>query len=205
MWFEEMAEKQAATPIGVALKEAERGAAKSGTEARLEQVLECASKEINSESSLKYVWIDAAEFTPGNKRGLQLPRDVYERAQRKMADALGVYQVVDGHVVGHALMRACEGGHLNVVRRLRKGQAELRCSVLAPRFLAFALLKATEMGHLEVVEELFRISNSAVLAMVGYELATKWKDDSYPYVTAKLTRDWNRKLNTFRSGLFLSE
>lgn len=195
-----MGDKQEATPIGVALKEAERGSAKSGGEARVNGVLECAAKEITA-SSLKWLWSDAAEYSGGSKRGNELPRDVYERAQRNMADALGVHQAVDGQTVGHALMRACEGGHLHVVRRLRRGQAELRCSVLSPRFLAFAILKATELGHVEVVTELLKVTNSAALAMVGFELANKWKDDAYPFVAARLTRDWTRKLATFKAML----
>ncbi|KAG0564184.1 hypothetical protein M758_8G085900 [Ceratodon purpureus] len=193
-----MADKGEITPLGVALKEAERGATKSGGEALVEAVLECASKEIGS-SSLRSLYSDAAEFSA--KRAQELPRDVYERAQRKMANALGVRQVVDGQVVGHALMRASEGGQLNVVRRLRKGQAELRCSVLTPRFLAFALLKAADIGQVEVVEELLRSTNSAVLAMVGHELATKVHTDQYPFITVALTKDWQRKVSGFKSLL----
>lgn len=98
-------------------------------------------------------------------------------------------------------MRAAEGGQLHVVRRLRKGQAELRCSVLNPRFLAFAMLKATEIGHYEVMQELLRLTNSAILAMVGHEIAMKAKDDGYPYVQARLTRDWQRTVSGFKSLL----
>jgi hypothetical protein len=185
-----MADRNESTALGVALKEAERGATKSGGEASVEVVLECAGREISA-SSLRGLYCDAAEFS-GNRA------HVYERAQRKMADALGVYQVVDGQVVGHALTRAAEGGHLNVVRRLRKGQAELRCSVLTPRFLAFAFLKAADAG-----QELLRTTNSAVLAMVGLELATKrpQQPDQYPFLTVNLTKDWQRKVSAFKSLL----
>lgn len=148
------------TPLGVALREAEKGAVKSGGEAEVETVLECARKE-------NLAWQDEA-----GERSDELPGDVYERARGKMADALGVRgEGVDGHVVGQALVRAAEGGYVNVVRRLRKGQTELRCSVLAPRFLAFALLRASEVGNVEAAQELMRTTDAAALAMVGNELA----------------------------------
>ena len=193
-----MADRNESLALGVALKEADRGATKSGGDAEVDEVLKYAKRDISS-PSLKAAWIDAAEFSP--RRGHEIPRDVYERAQRKMANALGINQVVDGHVVGHALMCAAEGGYLNVVRRLRRGQVELRCSVLGPRFLAFAFVKAAEVGQVEVVEELLRTVNSSVLAMVGYELATKVQKDQYPFVTVNLTKDWEKKLSGLTSFL----
>ncbi|KAG0615104.1 hypothetical protein M758_5G014400 [Ceratodon purpureus] len=192
-------DKHESTPLAVALREAEKGAARSGGEAQVGTLLECAKKEI-SVSSLKSVWQDAVEF--GKVQSYELPRDVYERAQRKMADSLGVRgQVVEGHVVGHALMRAAEGGCVNVVRRLRKGQMELKCSVLAPRFLAFALLKASELGNYEIVQELIRMMDGPVLAMVGNELAHKVHTDGYPYSVVGLTKDWQATVRYFKTLL----
>lgn len=182
------------TEIGMVLKAADRGAAKSGEEADVQDVLQVAKKEILA-PNLKNLWQDAAEFSNANDR---LSRTVYDRAQRKMADILGLS--VEGHVVGHALVRATEGGYFNAVHKLRKGQAELKCSVLTPRFLAFALLKAAETGNDDILAELLRLTNSAGMALMGHELA-KFKEDGYPSVRVSLTKDWQKTVASFKSLL----
>lgn len=194
-----MMDRHESTPVAAVLNDAEKGAVKSGAEANVETLLECAKKEISA-SSLRPLWHDAPEFAKAPSPDFR--RDVYERAQRRMMRALGLPQPVGGHVVGHALMRAAEAGTLNVTRRLRRAQMELKCSVLAPRFLAFALLKASELGHYEVVQELLHVTSSGELAMVGYELAHKSKDDgAYPFTVVSLTRDWQSTVRHFKSLL----
>lgn len=193
-----MPDRDENSPVGVALKEAEKGAARSGSEANVARLLECARPEISS-SSLRSVWQDAPEVANGGSK--ELPQDIYDRCQWRMMEALGLPSVVDGHVVGHALMRAAEAGCIHVVRRLRKGQMALKCSVLVPRFLAFALLKTAELGHFETAQELLRNTSAAQLAMVGHELAKKAKDDGYPFAVVGLTRDWQASVRQFKSLL----
>lgn len=193
-----MPDRDENSPVGAALREAEKGAARSGDEANVERVIDCARQEISA-PSLRSLWQDAAEFE--NAPSNELPRGVYDRCQWRMMEAMGLPSIVDGHVVGHALMRASEVGCLHVVRRLRKGQTALTCSVLVPRFLAFSLLKASELGNYDIVQELMRATSGAQLAMAGYELANKAKEDGYPFTAVNLTRDWQATVRHFKSLL----
>lgn len=187
-----MPDRDETSAIGPALRESERGAARSGLDANVEKVLDCARQEISS-SSLRSLWQDAPEFSNDFRS-----RDVYDRCQWQMMEAMNLPSIVDGHVVGHALMRASEAGTLHVLRSLRKGQRALTCSVLVPRFLAFSLLKAAELGNLDVVQELLR---DAELAQVGYEIAEKAKVDGYPNTIVNLTRDWQGRVRQFKTLL----
>ena len=180
-----------------ALKEADLSAIKTGEDAQLEEILEFAGREINSQA-MKPVWQDAAEYASNSDRLFQT---LYTRAQRSMCQVLKVSEnSADGQTVGHALVKAAEGGYLNVVKSLRNGQVVLAPSVLGPRFLAFAVLKAVENGSIEIVKELFKSCTLATLALMGYELS-KAKEESYPSVKLNLSKNWRHKLSGLKSLL----
>lgn len=179
-----------------ALRVAERGAAKSGAKADVVEVLECAEKEISA-ASLKGLWQDAAEFRIKDDKTFQA---VFDRAQWRMSEAVGVDRTLHGHIVGHALVRAAEGGYSQVVARLRKGLAEQKCSVLTPRFLSFAMLTSVEAGNYEIVQELLRTTNLPMVALMGYELS-KGKDSGYPFVRARLTTQWIKSVSKIKNLL----
>ena len=191
-------DKNENSSIGIALKDAERGAVKSGDDPILSDVLECAKKEISAPSR-KSLWQDAAEFSNNNSVD-RVSKGIYDQARKRMMNALNVQQEYEGHVVGHALVRAVEAGCFNVARKLRQGQAELTSSVLAPRFLAFAFLKAAEIGHYEILLDLISSTTAAGIALVGYELA-RAKDDGYPHVQVSLTKAWKQKISSFKTLL----
>lgn len=180
-----------------ALKEADLSAIKTGEDAQVEEILDFAGREINSQS-MRPLWQDAAEYSSSSDRLFQT---VYTRARKSMSHVLKVSEnSADGQTVGHALVKAAEGGYLTVVKTLRNGQVVLSASVLVPRFLAFAVLKAVEIGSFEIVKELFRSCTLATLALMGYELS-KAKDDSYPYVKLNLSKNWRHKISAFKSLL----
>lgn len=178
-----------------ALQEAERGAAKSGNDVDVEEVLRFAAREIES-PSLQPLWQDATELS---KDSVFL-KTIYSRGQRRMMEILKTEASVGGQVVGHALVRAVEGNDHFVVKVLRKALAELRMSVLMPRFTTFSLLKAVEIGSFETAQELLRPLNFASMALMGYELA-KAKEDGYPFVKENLTRDWQKSIVAFKDLL----
>jgi hypothetical protein len=185
--------------LAQALRESERGAAKSGDDADVSEVLNFAGIEIKS-PSLKPLWQDAAELSTNDR----LLKTVYQRGQRRMVEILKIQAPEDGHVVGHALVKAVEGSNLYVVKILRKGLAELTMSELMARFLAFSLLKAMETGSLEIVQELMKPLNISTMALMGYELV-KSKDDGYPFVKVNLTKDWQKLILGFKSLLPAAE
>nr|PNR44750.1 hypothetical protein PHYPA_014520 [Physcomitrium patens] len=179
-----------------ALRVAERGAARSGEKPNLELVLECAGKDVGT-PSLKALWQDAAEFRIKDDK---LYQALCDRAQWRMSNVIGVDHMLHGHVVGHALVRAAEGGHAQAVMRLRRALGELDCSVLTPRFLAFALLNAVEGGKYEIVQEILRTTNLPMIALMGFELC-KAKGGAYPFVRARLTTEWIKSIVKVKSQL----
>lgn len=188
-------EKKVSSGFVEALRVAERGASRFGNKVDLAGVLEWAEKEIES-GSLKLLCQDAPECVVKDNEY----QAVFDRAQSRMRDAVGLNRVLHGHVVGHALVRAAESGCSHVVTILRKGMAELKCSVLTPRFLNFAMLTAVDCGHYETVKELLRTTNLSMLALMGYELS-KGKNGGYSYVHARLTNSWIKNLAKVKSLL----
>ncbi|CAK9225804.1 unnamed protein product [Sphagnum troendelagicum] len=187
--------RHGSSSLAQALQEAERGAAKSGIDADVEEVLRFAAREIES-PSLQPLWQDATELSKDSV----FFKTIYSRGQRRMMEILKTEASVGGQVVGHALVRAVEGNDLYVVKVLRKALAELRMSVLMPRFTTFSLLKAVEIGSFETAQELLRPLNFASMALMGYELA-KAKEDGYPFVKVNLTRDWQKSIVAFKDLL----
>lgn len=112
-------------------------------------------------------------------------------------------------VIGHALVQACCGGHIRCVQQLREIQSEHLCgSMLVSLFTMFGLLKAAEAGKAEVVEELLQTQLSASTAMMGYMVATRWRDtagtEAYPYVEQPSnvpSQEWIRKMVSTKSML----
>ncbi|XP_024380944.1 uncharacterized protein [Physcomitrium patens] len=178
-----------------ALRVAEREAASFGSKADVSEVLEYAEKEIRR-GSLKSLWQDAAEFGVKDEEY----QTIFEVQQLRVSAVLGVDRTYHGHVVGHALVRAAEGGYPQIVMKLRKGLAELKCSVLTPRFMSFAILTAVECGNYEVVQELLHTTTFSMLALMGYELS-KCKDGGYPYMRARLTTSWIKNVAKVKSLL----
>lgn len=133
-----------------------------------------------------------------------------------MAAALVIGDSLEPQAVGHALVMAASGGHINCVRRLRELQREhMGASMLVSRFAAFAFLKSAEQGHVEVARELLRPTASTSTAMMGYAIATRWKDSSkdqspassstnYPFVKPAENlpgKEWLHKLASTKSLL----
>lgn len=107
---------------------------------------------------------------------------------------------------GHALVQAARDGLVRCVKRLREIQTE-RCggSLMVSLFNAFALLKAAEAGHAAVVSELLKPMVSASTALMGFMVATRWKEkDGYPFVAEPATppvKDWLPKLASAKTML----
>lgn len=108
---------------------------------------------------------------------------------------------------GHALVQAARAGLILCVRRLRQIQSE-RCggSLMVSLFNAFALLTAAEAGHAAVVSELLKPLVSASTALMGFMVATRWKekDGCYPFVANPATppvKDWLPKLASAKTML----
>lgn len=130
-----------------------------------------------------------------------------------MAAALAIGDSLEPQAVGHALVMAASGGHINCVRRLRELQNEhMGTSILVSRFGAFAFLKSAEQGHVEVARELPRPTASTSTAMMGYAIATRWKDskdpstssNNYPFVKLAENlpgKEWLQKLASTKSLL----
>lgn len=178
------------------LEEVELQAVKTQT-LNLEQVLKLAASE-SSHPSVAAVWRDAPDFSSQNDTSLP----------SRGIGSLMIEDAVEPQVVGHALVKAAWGGHINCVRRLREIQREKHSgSILVSRFNAFALLKAAENGHQEVIRELLRPMISASTAMMGYVIATKWKEkeaSSYPFVKKAAIvpgKDWIGKLSSTKDML----
>lgn len=186
-------DKKDSSGLVQALRVAERGAAKSGSKADVTAVLGCAETEITAKS-LQPLWQDAAEFRIKGDKTFQA---VFDRAQWRMSEAVGVDRTLHGHIVGHALVRAAEGGYLQVVARLQKGLAEQKCSILTPRFLSFAMLTSVEAGNYEIVQELLRTTSLPMVALMGHELS-KGKDSGYPFVRARLTTQWIKQVSKIK-------
>ncbi|KAG0624227.1 hypothetical protein M758_3G232600 [Ceratodon purpureus] len=187
-----------ATSLADALQKAEQAAAKANQPPNLNEALEIAYAEANAPSVLE-VWRNFEQ--KGSSDDPLFP-------SRRMAE-LVVEEFVDPQAVGHALVTACVGGQIRSVQRLRELQSEHLCgSMLVGLFNAFALLKAAEAGKSEVVEELLNTQMSASTALMGYMLATRWKDtkgtEAYPYVEQPSnvpSQDWVRKLVSAKSIL----
>lgn len=107
---------------------------------------------------------------------------------------------------GHALVQAAREGLLRCVRRLREVQSE-RCggSLMVSLFNAYALLKAAEAGHAAVVSELLKPMVSASTALMGFMMASRWKEKGgYPFVAEPVTppvKDWLPKLASAKTML----
>ncbi|KAG0581223.1 hypothetical protein KC19_4G233800 [Ceratodon purpureus] len=181
-----------------ALEEAEVQAVKTKT-CDLEQVLKIAAMD-SQHPSLAAVWRDTSE----------MPLKAYILNPQYNVPALLIKNSVQPQAVGHALVLAACGGYINCVRHLREMQREQCGSVLVSRFNAFAFLKAAENGHQEVIRELLRpvlSSSTAMTAMMGYVIATRWKDrdpSAYPFVKQPAitpNKDWNTKLTSTKNML----
>lgn len=107
--------------------------------------------------------------------------------------------------VGHALVQACHHGLLLVVRRLREIQKDRESgSLMVALFNTFGLLKAAEAGHDAIVSELLKPMVSASTALMGFMVATKWKETGYPFVTPPSNPPntaWTSKLLNSKSNL----
>lgn len=178
-----------------ALEEAELQAVTTKT-CDLGQVLEIAATD-SQHPSVAAVWRDTAEVS-GQADILYPSRKV----------ALVIEDSVQPQAVGHALVLAACGGYINCVRRLRELQKNsLSGSILVSRFNAFAFLKAAENGHQEVIRELLRPMMSVSTAMMGYVVATRWKDRepaAYPFVKQPVNipgKDWLGKLASTKTML----
>ncbi|KAG0620715.1 hypothetical protein M758_4G237800 [Ceratodon purpureus] len=184
------------TTLEEMLEEAELQAAKTKS-CDLEQVLKIAAMD-SQHPSVAAVWRDMSEIST-------LP-DILNVPYCKVA-ALVIEDSVQPQAVGHALVLAACGGFINCVRRLREMQRELWRSVLVSRFNAFAFLKAAENGHQEVIRELLRPMLSSSTAMMGYVIATRWKDRdlfAYPFVNQHVitsVEKWNNKLVSAKNML----
>lgn len=181
-----------------ALRQEEKEAGKTGQVPNLDHALILAKTE-SDHPSIAEAWRNIEN--KGSKGDPQHPG--HNVASHVQEDSL------QPQAVGHALVQACRGGYIRCVRRFRKIQNEkLSGSLLVALFNAFGLLKAAEAGHAEVVEELLQPMKSASTAMMGYMLATEWKDqkgsESYPFVEKPVnppSSDWMRKLMNCRSTL----
>lgn len=181
-----------------ALRQAEKVAKKTGEPPNLDSALILARTE-SEHPSVAEVWRDLE--TRGSKEDPLYP-------SHKLA-SLVLEDSFQSHAVGHAMVQACRGGHILCIRRLREIQNQhLSGSMLVGLFSAFGILKAAEAGHDEVVEELLQPTMSASTAMMGFMVATRWKDqkgsESYPFVEKPgntPNSDWLRKMMNCKSML----
>ncbi|XP_024396990.1 uncharacterized protein [Physcomitrium patens] len=159
--------------LAEALRLAERGAIKSKEAPNLDNVLTIALVDAQA-IHVKEAWrrvLDGDFLDPS----------------RKLAKLVSTDSDIQPQAVGHALVLACREGYLICVRALRELQNQ-HCSgsLLVALFNAFGIVKAAEAGNVEVVQELLRPMVSASTAMMGYMLATNWKDkegsEYYPFV-----------------------
>lgn len=112
---------------------------------------------------------------------------------------------VDPQAIGHALVQASFAGRLHCVRALHSLQAKKHSgSFLTGRFRAYAFLKAVEGNHVEVVRDLSKPIGSASFALLGYAVATKYREGHYPYVTESMegvSIEWRKRMQTMEMML----
>ncbi len=168
-----------------ALKNAEAAVATTG-KVDMRLVLKIAREECQF-PELGVVWRDTLER---DINGVQLCEDD---------------DCVDPLAAGHALVQASYAGYIHCVRALQAIQHKQHASsFLTSRFCAYAFLKAVEADHKEVVIELLKPIASASLALMGYAIATMYKDGHYPYVTEKIgdvKPDWHKRLASNKAML----
>ncbi|XP_024385598.1 uncharacterized protein [Physcomitrium patens] len=174
--------------LGEALGEAEQEAIKSREPPNLESVLTIALVDAQSRH-VKEIWCSVME-------GEMLD------SSRKLANLVALDSKTPPQAVGYALVQACREGYLICVRRLREIQGK-QCgwSLLVALFNAFGILKVAEAGHVEVVQEMLRPMESASTALMGFMLASRWRDKDgskhYPFVENPEnfpTKDWMQKV-----------
>lgn len=195
--LEDYSEERVVMPtLEEALEEAELQAVKTET-CNLDQVLVIAATDCHH-PSVTAVWRDTAAIT--GQADIIFPT-------RKVA-SLVIEDSVDPQAVGHALVLAACGGFINCVRRLRElMQLKHSGSILLGRFNAFAFLKAAEYGHHEVIRELLKPMTSASVCIMGYVIATRWREkdpSAYPFVKLPAnipTKEWLNKLAATRNML----
>lgn len=188
---------QARMSLREALARAERAAIKTG-EINLDAALRLARTETR-DPAIVAVWEDTIEAA--RAADLLFPH-------RKVAPLLTEWDPEEPQIIGHCLVNAAHDGRIHCVRRLLEMQTEhVSGSLLVGLFCAFAFLKTAEGGHVEVIRELLRPLPSASTAMMGYVVATRWKDNddqSYPFIPTPSVvpgRNWSQKLHSTKSML----
>ncbi|KAG0580915.1 hypothetical protein KC19_4G210300 [Ceratodon purpureus] len=184
--------------LAEALAEAEKGALKKNRPPVLDTALALALSE-SEHPVVAESWRSMKESKGGKEDALY--------PSLSMA-SLVLEESIQPQAVGHALVQASRGGHILCVRRLREiMNDQLSGSMLLGLFNACALLKAAEAGHEDIVEELLTPLFSASTAMMGYMVATRWKDkdkSGYPFVEPPgntPSGDWTKKLNNTKAML----